>query len=63
VGKNHSDAIALIVLGLILLNGHYLIEYVPGDGLKGTLLFLTIAAGICCTVIGALRLFRKKDES
>jgi hypothetical protein len=58
--KSTSDALALIVLSLVLFNAYRLAPLLPGDVLKGILVLACSLGGVVCLVIGAMRLVRDR---
>jgi hypothetical protein len=60
VKKSTENALALIVLSLVLFNAYRLAPLLPGDVLKGAVVLACSVAGVVCLVIGALRLVRDR---
>jgi hypothetical protein len=60
--KATSNALALMVLSLVLLNGYRLAPLLPGDLARSVFVLVCTTAGVACLVIGALRLVRSRSS-
>jgi hypothetical protein len=58
--KRTSNALALMVLSLVLFQAYRLAPLLPGDVLKGIVAVACTVGGAVCLIIGALRLVRDR---
>lgn len=62
MNKSTGNAVALLVLSLVLFNVYRLVYLLPGDLLRSVVVFAATAGGACCLAIGTLRLLRDRKK-